>query len=137
MGLRQLGESARYVLTLADRVVEVLVEPEMQAFNVRIAGRDYEVETTRGRGRRHRDEGDQFVAGKWLLRAPLTGVVRDVRAAAGDTVAPGDVLLVVEAMKMLNELRARVPGRVAAVRVAEGERVEIGNPLVEVREEGA
>jgi len=43
VGLRQLGESARYVLTLADRVVEVLVEPEMQAFNVRIAGRDYEV----------------------------------------------------------------------------------------------
>jgi len=58
-------------------------------------------------------------------------------AAAGDRVAAGDVLLVVEAMKMLNELRARVPGVVSAVHVAGRDLVEIGNPLVEVSEETA
>ncbi len=112
----------------------MLVEPEVQAFNVLISGRVYEVETTRRRQRRRRDEGDYFVEGKWLLRAPLTGVVMEIRAAVGDLVTAGDVLLVVEAMKMLNELRSRVGGRLFAVHVKERDRVEIGNPLVEVRE---
>lgn len=133
MGLHQLGDSPQYILTLEDRVIELLVEPEAQAFNVRIGGREYVVETGRGAARR-REEGDRFVEGKWLLRAPLTGVVQEVRTRPGEAVAPGDVLLVIEAMKMLNELRARVAGRVAAVMAAEGDRVEIGAPLVEVRE---
>jgi len=125
------------VLTLDDRVIEVLVEPDVQAFNVLIGERVYEVETARRgqRRRRRRHEGDQFVGGKWLLRTPLTGVVMEVRVAVGDRVAAGDVLLVVEAMKMLNELRARVPGVVSAVHVAGRDLVEIGNPLVEVSEE--
>jgi biotin carboxyl carrier protein len=133
VGLYQLGETQRYVMVLDDRVLEVLVGEEAQGFQVQIAGRAYEIDTLRGR-RRREDEGDQFVDGRWLLRAPLTGVVSEVRVSAGDSVAQGDVLLVVEAMKMLNELRARVAGVVANVFVGEKERVEIGNPLVEVLE---
>jgi biotin carboxyl carrier protein len=133
VGLQRLGESQRYLLSLDDQLIEVLVESEAQSFNVTIAGRSYEVET--GRRRRSRgDEGDRFVDGRWLLRAPLTGVVQEVRAAAGQTVAAGDVLLVVEAMKMLNELRARVGGRLAAVHPGEGQRVEIGDILAEITE---
>ena len=52
--------------------------------------------------------------------------------AAGDTVAQNDVLLVVEAMKMLNELRSRVAGEVSGVYVQEQDRVEIGARLVDV-----
>ena len=48
--------------------------------------------------------------------------------------AQGDVLLVVEAMKMLNELRSRVAGVVAAVQLEKGQRVEIGEVLVEITE---
>jgi biotin carboxyl carrier protein len=63
-------------------------------------------------------------------------VVVEVRVGEGDIVAQGDVLMVVEAMKMLNELRARVPGVVVAVPAEPGQRVEIGTLLVEVRERG-
>ncbi len=115
-------------------MIEVLVSEESQAFNVQIAGRNYEVETVRRRGRARGDEGDNFVDGKWLLRAPLTGVVVETRAQTGDDVSQGDVLLVVEAMKMLNELRARVAGSVSAVHPEVGERVEIGDLLIEVSE---
>lgn len=114
-------------------MLEVLVAEEAQAFNVQILGRDYEVETVKRRSRA-RDEADQFVDGRWLLRAPLTGVVVETRTAPGEAVAQGDVLLVVEAMKMLNELRSRVAGVVSALHVEAGQRVEIGEPLVEIRE---
>jgi pyruvate carboxylase subunit B len=115
-------------------MIEVLVTEDSQAFNVQIAGQNYEVETVRRRGRGRITEGDHFANGRWLLRAPLTGVVVESRVAVGDAVAQGDVLIVVEAMKMLNELRARVAGAISAVHPEAGQRVEIGEILVEVSE---
>jgi biotin carboxyl carrier protein len=125
------------VLLIDNRLVEVLAQDAAQGFNVQISGRSYEVETTRRGARRREQQDDQFVEGKWQLRAPLTGVVTEVRVAAGHVVERGDVLLVVEAMKMLNELRARVPGVVASVAVSEKDRVEIGTVLVVVSEAGS
>jgi len=116
-------------------MIEVLVEEESQAFNVQIAGRNYEVETVRRRGRGRPEEGDHFIDGKWLLRVPLTGVVVETRVSPGDSVQQGDVLLVVEAMKMLNELRSRVAGTVSTVHPEKGQRVEIGEVLVEISED--
>ena len=114
----------------------MLVAEEAHAINLQIAGTRYEVETVRRRrgGAGRADEGDQFVDGRWLLRAPLTGVVVKARVAAGDRVEQGDILMVVEAMKMLNELRSRVAGAVTAVNAEAGQRVEIGFVLVEVGE---
>jgi biotin carboxyl carrier protein len=118
-------------LTLGNRLLEVLVAEDAQGFNLQIGSAAYEVETVRRR-RTSRGEQDEFVDGRWTLRAPLTGVVVEVRVAAGDSVAQGDVLFVVEAMKMLNELRARVAGEVTGVYANERDRVEIGARLVEV-----
>lgn len=132
--LQRLGDGPSYVLVMDDRLVEVLVAEVAQAFNLQIGGRNYEVETARRRPGARREEPDQFVGGRWVLRAPLTGVVVEVRVATGDIVVQGDVLMVVEAMKMLNELRARVPGAVSAVNAEPGQRVEIGTVLVEVSE---
>jgi biotin carboxyl carrier protein len=133
--LQRLGDSPRFLLTVDDRLLEVLVAEEAQAFNVQIGGQSYEVETVRRRSRGRADEGDHFINGRWLMRAPMTGVVIEVRVTDGDRVAQGDVLLVVEAMKMLNELRARVAGVVSAVHPAAGQRVEIGEPLIEISEQ--
>jgi biotin carboxyl carrier protein len=124
------------VLTLGDRVIELLVAEEAQAFNLHIAGRVYEVETGRTRARRREEERNQFEDGKWTLRSPLTGVVTEIRAVVGEDVEVGRVLIIIEAMKMLNELKARVAGRVSAVRVAERDRVDIGAPLIEISEPG-
>jgi biotin carboxyl carrier protein len=107
---------------------------ENQVFNVQIMGRTYEVETSRGRGRRREEERNQFENGKWTLRSPLTGVVVEIRVAPGEEVEQGRVLMVVEAMKMLNELRSRVAGTIASVFVAERDRVDTGAPLLEIRE---
>jgi biotin carboxyl carrier protein len=60
----------------------------------------------------------------------MAGVVEKVLVALNDLVQPGDVLMIIEAMKMQNELRARHGGQVKAIYVSEGQQVEQGTPLL-------
>jgi propionyl-CoA carboxylase alpha chain len=64
------------------------------------------------------------------LVAPLPGTVVRVHVAKGDTVSSGDVLVVIEAMKMEHEIRAGHEGVVAEVAVGAGDQVEAGRLLV-------
>jgi len=57
------------------------------------------------------------------VESPLVGMVVEVRASVGQQVQRGDVLLVIEAMKMQNELRAPRAGTVKALRVKAGQKV--------------
>ena len=66
------------------------------------------------------------------LLAPMPGLVVRVAAAVGDLVQAGQALVVMEAMKMENELRASAPGRVKSILVAPGQAVEKGAVLVEL-----
>jgi biotin carboxyl carrier protein len=65
----------------------------------------------------------------------MTGSVIEIRVREGERVEAGAVLLVLEAMKMQNELRARVGGVVEAVHVSLGQRVEAASVLLEVKVE--
>jgi biotin carboxyl carrier protein len=65
------------------------------------------------------------------LKAPMPGLVVRVEVSEGDEVVAGQGVVIVEAMKMENELRAPGPGRVKAVRVSEGTAVEKDAVLME------
>jgi acetyl-CoA/propionyl-CoA carboxylase, biotin carboxylase, biotin carboxyl carrier protein len=65
-----------------------------------------------------------------VIRSPMQGTVLTVGVAEGDTVATGDVLVVVEAMKMENEIVAHGAGVVETVEVAAGDQVSNGQALV-------
>lgn len=64
------------------------------------------------------------------LKSPLPGVIKDVCVAVGDEVEEGQVLVILEAMKMANNLEAEKAGKVTAVLVQVGESVMENTPLV-------
>ncbi|MFN0095373.1 MAG: biotin/lipoyl-containing protein [Dehalococcoidia bacterium] len=76
--------------------------------------------------------GAARTAVKGGVAAPIAGKVLRLVAKAGDAVKAGDVLLVLEAMKMENEIKAPVDGSVKEILVAEGARVSEGEVLAVV-----
>jgi biotin carboxyl carrier protein len=66
------------------------------------------------------------------LKAPLPGTINDVKAVEGQTVKAGDVLIILEAMKMENEIVADKDGKVGRIFVAKGASVQTGAPLLEI-----
>lgn len=71
-----------------------------------------------------------LATGEVSVKAPMPGLVTIVRVQAGDTVNQGDRLVVLEAMKMENELRAPRAGIVKAVNISAGQTVEQNKVLV-------
>lgn len=67
-----------------------------------------------------------------LCRSPVAGLVVRVSAQAGQSIQTGDVLLVLEAMKMETNITAPVAGRIQRVTVNAGDTVQVGQPLVEL-----
>ncbi len=64
------------------------------------------------------------------IKAPLPGVITDIKVAVGDEVQPGDTIVVLEAMKMANNLTAEKAGKVTAICVKIGESVMEDDALV-------
>ena len=71
-------------------------------------------------------------AGDGVIRAPLTGKVLRAPRKAGERVAAGDVLFIVEAMKMEHEVRAPHDGVIAEALIAEGEQVPIDQVMMRI-----
>jgi biotin carboxyl carrier protein len=97
---------------------------------------EVEVEDARLAELRNRATADPTAAahhGPTTVRAIIPGRVVSVAVTPGDTVAAGQRLLAVEAMKMENELRAPRDGVVERVEVSVGQTVELGDALVVIR----
>jgi propionyl-CoA carboxylase alpha chain len=69
-----------------------------------------------------------------VVKAPLPGVILSIRCQPGDRVPIGRVLLTLEAMKMENEITAPAAGVVGRILVREGQTVEQGQILIELRD---
>ena len=69
-------------------------------------------------------------AGAVTVKAPMPGNILDVKVAAGASVKAGDVLVILEAMKMENEIVAPQDGTVASINVNKGDTVNSGDVLV-------
>ncbi len=68
----------------------------------------------------------------WSLKSPMPGTVLEVLVNVGDEVEQGTVLVIVEAVKMENELEAQCGGIVKEVKVKEGDFVNLGEELAVV-----
>jgi biotin carboxyl carrier protein len=81
-------------------------------------------------GRRRRDQGNDKIGGPQRILAPMPGKIVRVLVKTGEKVRAGQPLVVVEAMKMENEVRARWDGTIAQTHVKEGASVEADALLV-------
>ena len=129
-------DSPSRLLRVGDAVHEVEVRqlPGRGRYLLSIAGFRYEVEALDERARVIRDltAAAAGPAGPAPLIAPMPGLVVRVNVEPGDVVQPGQGLVVMEAMKMENELRTQAGGTVKAVLVQPGAAVEKGAKLVEL-----
>lgn len=70
------------------------------------------------------------IAGGEQVKSPMPGTILDIRVNAGDSVTKGQVLCILEAMKMENEILAPKDGTVAKVITSKGASVNAGDPLM-------
>jgi pyruvate carboxylase subunit B len=124
---------------VGDRVHRVIVRERAGrgCYTLWLDGFNYEIEALDERTRTIRDltAAQSGPAGPAPLVAPMPGLIVRVNVEPGDTVAAGEGLVVMEAMKMENELRAAGPGKVKAVHARAGEAVDKGALLVELEAE--
>ncbi len=99
-----------------------LVEVGRERYEIRVEEETRYVIRTRG--------GTASPDGGQILRAPMPGKVTHVAVSLGEAVAAGAPLIVIEAMKMENEFRAKAGGTVKEIRVEPGQAVNPGDVLL-------
>jgi len=70
--------------------------------------------------------------GAGLITSPMPGVIKDVRVNVGDVVGPDTIVVILEAMKMENEIFAGMSGKVTAVHTSRDTSVNTDDPLVTI-----
>ncbi len=144
-GLIEVPAPDRVRVTIGEEVADCRLQAGGWWVNGRPAGARIVLTPGRvsvfGGGAHHFDVTDPLAratdaGGGGLTLSPMPGLVKAVFVAAGQAVAAGDRLAVLEAMKMEHTLSAARDGRVAEVLVAPGAQVEAGAALVRLEEEG-
>lgn len=128
--LQRVGDSRLYLLMLEHRPVEIYLERRRGGARATIGRHAFDFSVERWRPQSAKLAAQQVQTGVRRITAPMTGSIVEVRCRAGDRVAQGDVLLVIESMKMNNELRSPAAGVVEQVAVTGGQRVNAGDLLV-------
>jgi biotin carboxyl carrier protein len=118
-----------YSILLGGRSLEVRVEALVDGMLLHTAGREYRVEIVDLRSWRRSRSGRIDLAGRQQIVAPMAGKVVRVLVAPGQQVEAGQGLLVVEAMKMQNEIRSPKTGTVERLLAKEGQAVNSGEML--------
>jgi len=121
-----------YSVLIDGKSYEAYVLPTDGGYQVQMRGLLYEVRVEDERELRLRAamEQDLPASSEYPLRAPMPGLVAAVPVSVGQMVDKGTVLIVLESMKMQNELKSPRAGRVAQVRVQAGQAVEQNQTLL-------
>jgi biotin carboxyl carrier protein len=129
---QSMADQPVYSLLLGNESYEAYVGESETGLQVLLRGQLYEVEVEDERQRRLRQASEVATGagGEFHLKAPMPGLIVAVPVSEGESVSRGQNLVILESMKMQNELRAPRDGVVLRVRAKTGERVEQNQVLV-------
>jgi biotin carboxyl carrier protein len=123
-----------YSLIIGGKSYEAYVSPDEDKWEILLRGRLYQAQVEDEREKRLRAAGSTGASesGEFHLRAPMPGLVVVIPVEEGQEVKKGQVLLILESMKMQNELKAPRDGVITRIKVRPGETVEQKQTLLSV-----
>ncbi|MGQ9832327.1 MAG: biotin/lipoyl-containing protein [Candidatus Villigracilaceae bacterium] len=133
--LSPVSEQSVYSLLVDNKSYEIYTYPgENDSLHVFMLGRMYEVQVENEREKRLRAQAGNVIVtvGEFHLKAPMPGLVVSIPVEEGQTVEKGQILIILESMKMQNELKSPRAGKVSRIRVKPGESVEQHTTLLSV-----
>ncbi len=122
-------------VTVDGEEFEVEIRPDEGNWEVTIEGTSYTVEiagSQRKAPRKRRAPKSSGAMGSGIISSAIPGKIVAIMASEGDDVKEDSVVIVLEAMKMQNEIKAGIDGRVTKIMCKPGERVEANMPLMEI-----
>ena len=122
-------------VTVDGEEFEVEIRSGEGNWEVTIEGTSYTVEiegSERKAPRKRRAAKSSGAIGSGIISSAIPGKIVAIMASEGDDVQEGSVVIVLEAMKMQNEIKAGIDGRVSKIMCKSGERVEANMPLMEI-----
>ncbi len=127
---REVDRLGQLALLVEQKAYGVSIEGAHSEWSITVAGHLYrvQIEDERERAARAAERGERKGGG--LVKSVMPGVVVKLLVAEGDAVEAGQALLILEAMKMQNEIKAPTAGKVKRIHVSEKEAVASGAKLL-------
>ncbi|MBT1248184.1 MULTISPECIES: biotin/lipoyl-containing protein [unclassified Thermosipho (in: thermotogales)] len=121
-----------YIVEVEDLQAHTQILQEKTPSNVENVKTPTVEEKTQSKPETEKIEPKKSSSGSHTINAPMSGLVLKVLISQGQNVKPGDKVVILEAMKMENEIIAEVGGTVKNVLVKEGDNVDTGQALIEL-----
>ncbi len=122
-------EGNYYSLLLGNRTYDLSIDDRGRLVHVGVAGEQFTVEVLNPLAVIERKLGGEMV-GRQVVKSVMPGKIVKLLVSEGDTVKEGQGVIVVEAMKMENEMTAPKAGKIVEISVSEGSAVEAGADLI-------
>ena len=134
LDLRPIDDAGLYSMLIANKSYEALVEEADGEYRVLINGVLYNVQVSDERAKRLAEAAGAFAStsGEMQMKSPMPGLIVAGPIAEGDVVKKGQVVLILESMKMENELKAARDGTISAIKVQPRQAVEQGQVLLTI-----
>jgi len=137
VNFEEISSEMIYSIIVDGKAYEINISQDEDEWYIFIRGTMYTAAVIDEREKRLREASGELAlsSGEYTLVAPMPGLVVKVPVKAGKKVDKGDVLVILESMKMQNELRSPHDGTIIEVFVRKGDRVEKREPLVVIDQE--
>lgn len=132
----ELGDSL-YSIIQGTRSEELAINENQGQYEILVGGRMFEAQVLDARAMLMLSRKGGLTLGSGEVTAPMPGLIVDVPVQVGDTVSAGETVIVLESMKMQNELKSPIDGVVTSVNCAPSQSVDKNALLVIITAEGA